>query len=198
MRCIRLQWPTVLHVTIRRGHYGPISGSVTRRGWYSPTLKAMSSASFVDGFGPILRRVGSSETKSTAGTTRTPGTTSTKELRRCPNLWWPCRVHSRRPRRSVRAGATRPAARRIARICRSSRPVVASRKRLGINEGCEDTVQRSGDHPRCRVRHSPPDARPRPALYHRRSSRLEERSWGWNLATGAEGLILRLADYDIG
>jgi hypothetical protein len=26
---------------------------VTRRGWYSPTLKAMSSASFVDGFGPI-------------------------------------------------------------------------------------------------------------------------------------------------
>jgi hypothetical protein len=34
---------------------GPMSGSVTRRGWYSPTLKAMSSASFVDGFGPILR-----------------------------------------------------------------------------------------------------------------------------------------------
>jgi hypothetical protein len=34
---------------------GPMSGSVTRRGWYSPTLKAMSFASFVDGFGPILR-----------------------------------------------------------------------------------------------------------------------------------------------
>jgi hypothetical protein len=34
---------------------GPMSGSVTRRGWYSPTLKAMSSASFVDGFGPIPR-----------------------------------------------------------------------------------------------------------------------------------------------
>ena len=34
---------------------GPMSGSVTRRGWYSPTLKAMSSASLVDGFGPILR-----------------------------------------------------------------------------------------------------------------------------------------------
>jgi len=30
--------------------------------------------------------------------------------------------------------------------------VVASRKRLGINEGREDTVQPSGDHPRCRVR----------------------------------------------
>jgi hypothetical protein len=28
---------------------------VTRRGWYSPTLKAMSFASLVDGFGPILR-----------------------------------------------------------------------------------------------------------------------------------------------
>jgi hypothetical protein len=26
---------------------GPMSGSVTRHGWYSPTLKAMSSASFV-------------------------------------------------------------------------------------------------------------------------------------------------------
>jgi hypothetical protein len=34
---------------------GPMSGSVTRHGWYSPTLKAMSSASFVDGFGPIPR-----------------------------------------------------------------------------------------------------------------------------------------------
>ena len=34
---------------------GPMSGSVTRRGWYSPTLKAMSSASLVDGFGPIPR-----------------------------------------------------------------------------------------------------------------------------------------------
>ena len=34
---------------------GPMSGSVTRRGWYSPTLKAMSFASLVDGFGPILR-----------------------------------------------------------------------------------------------------------------------------------------------
>jgi hypothetical protein len=34
---------------------GPMSGSVTRRGWYSPTLKAMSSASFVDGFAPIPR-----------------------------------------------------------------------------------------------------------------------------------------------
>ena len=34
---------------------GPMSGSVTRRGLYSPTLKAMSSASFVDGFGPIPR-----------------------------------------------------------------------------------------------------------------------------------------------
>jgi hypothetical protein len=32
-----------------------MSGSVTRHGWYSPTLKAMSSASFVDGFGPIPR-----------------------------------------------------------------------------------------------------------------------------------------------
>ena len=30
---------------------GPMSGSVTRRGWYSPTLKAMSSAFLVDGFG---------------------------------------------------------------------------------------------------------------------------------------------------
>ena len=34
---------------------GPMSGSVTRRGWYSQTLKAMSSASFVDGFGPMPR-----------------------------------------------------------------------------------------------------------------------------------------------
>ena len=34
---------------------GPMSGSVTCHGWYSPTLKAMSSASLVDGFGPILR-----------------------------------------------------------------------------------------------------------------------------------------------
>jgi hypothetical protein len=34
---------------------GPMSDSVTRRGWYSPTLKAMSSASLVDGFGPISR-----------------------------------------------------------------------------------------------------------------------------------------------
>jgi hypothetical protein len=34
---------------------GPMPGSVTRRGWYSPTLKAMSSASLVDGFGPIPR-----------------------------------------------------------------------------------------------------------------------------------------------
>jgi hypothetical protein len=34
---------------------GPMSSSVTRRGWYSQTLKAMSSASFVDGFGPIPR-----------------------------------------------------------------------------------------------------------------------------------------------
>ena len=34
---------------------GPTSGSVTRRGWYSQTLKAMSSASFVDGFGPMPR-----------------------------------------------------------------------------------------------------------------------------------------------
>ena len=34
---------------------GPMSGSVTRRGWYSPTLKAMSSASFGDEFGPIPR-----------------------------------------------------------------------------------------------------------------------------------------------
>ena len=34
---------------------GPMSGSVTRRGWYSQTLKAMSSASYVDGFGPIPR-----------------------------------------------------------------------------------------------------------------------------------------------
>jgi hypothetical protein len=34
---------------------GPMSGSVTRRGWYSLTLKAMSSASFVDGFGSISR-----------------------------------------------------------------------------------------------------------------------------------------------
>jgi hypothetical protein len=32
---------------------GPMSGSVARRGWYSPTLKAMSSASSGDGFGPI-------------------------------------------------------------------------------------------------------------------------------------------------
>src|SRR5918993_1585745 len=30
-------------------------GQRTRRGWYSPTLKAVSCASFVDGFGPILR-----------------------------------------------------------------------------------------------------------------------------------------------
>jgi hypothetical protein len=34
---------------------GPMSGSVTRRGWYWPIRKAMSSASLVDGFGPILR-----------------------------------------------------------------------------------------------------------------------------------------------
>jgi hypothetical protein len=34
---------------------GPMSGSVMRRGWYSQTLKAMNSASFVDGFGPIPR-----------------------------------------------------------------------------------------------------------------------------------------------
>ena len=34
---------------------GPMSGRVTRRGWYSLTLKAMSSASFLDGFGPMFR-----------------------------------------------------------------------------------------------------------------------------------------------
>src|SRR5215207_3103159 len=34
---------------------GPMSGSVMRRGWYLPTLKAMSSASFLDGLGPIPR-----------------------------------------------------------------------------------------------------------------------------------------------
>src|SRR5829696_7225661 len=34
---------------------GPMSGSVMRRGWYLPTLKAMSSASFLDGWGPIPR-----------------------------------------------------------------------------------------------------------------------------------------------
>ena len=31
---------------------GPMSGSVTRRGWYSPTLKAMSCASLVDAVRP--------------------------------------------------------------------------------------------------------------------------------------------------
>ena len=31
---------------------GLMSGSVTRRGWYSPTLKAMSFASLVDGVRP--------------------------------------------------------------------------------------------------------------------------------------------------
>ena len=34
---------------------GPMSGSVTRRGWYSLTLMKRGSASFVDGFGPIPR-----------------------------------------------------------------------------------------------------------------------------------------------
>ncbi|MCE3245785.1 MAG: hypothetical protein K0S72_1913 [Arthrobacter sp.] len=64
---------------------GSMSGSVTRRGWYSPTLKAMSSASLVDGFGPIPGSRRQRTTLRSPSETRSHGNTSRQRvhLRNC-------------------------------------------------------------------------------------------------------------------